>query len=200
MTSKKDPPKKPADAPGAAPVDPLAGQPLEVVLEVLATAGGKMQGLEGAALKRHVTSAVSEAQRVVADVERKNTEEEQRKAAAEEIAVLVDTLIRSGSAIAKELEKQRLPIINAFRVADIQQLAAGMEQLAAWMTKPTPETDAQAKALIAQLEQTLGPAFGINPEAAEQARREQMKEDVRKSLDDAFRGKDFAATLKKKPQ
>jgi len=197
MTSKKDPPKKPADVAAPTPTDPLAGQPVDVVIEVLANAGGRMQGLEGAALQAHLKAAVAEAQRVVADVERKNTEEEQRKAAAAEIAGLIDTLIRSGTGIAQELQKQREPIINGFRAADIQTLASGMQQLADWMINPGDGTDAQAKALIANLQKTLGPVFGIDPEAAEESRRAQMKADVRKSLDDAFRGKDFAATLKK---
>lgn len=200
MTSKKDPPKNPTDAPPAPPVDPLAGQPIDVVIEVLATAGGKMQGLDGRALQQHVQHAVAEAQRVVADVERRQSVEEQRKAAATEIATLLDTLIRSGTGIAAELEKQREPIINGFRAADIETLAKGMQQLVDWMSNPSPETEAKAKELIAQLQQTLGPVFGIDPEAAEEARREQMRADVRKTLDDAFRGKDFAATLKKKPE
>lgn len=198
MTSKKDPPKNPPDTPAPAQVDPLAGQPVEVVIEVLATAGGKMQGLEGAALKQHVRGAITEAQRVVADVGRRATEEEQRKAAAGEIEILIDTLIRSGTPIAKSLETQREPIVNAFKVADLQKLAAGMQQLVDWMSSPSAANDTKAKTLLEDLERTLGPVFGINPEAAEQARREQMKADVKKSLDDAFRSKDFAATLKKK--
>lgn len=200
MTSKKDPPPKPGAGSTPTQSDPLAGQPLEVVLEVLATAGGKMEGKEGAALKRHVAHALAEAQRVVADVEQKASEEEQRKAAAAEITSLVDILIRSGTPIATELQKNRGPIVNAFRAADLQTLAAGLTQLAAMMTNPSEQTDKQAKALLAQLEQSLGPAFGIDPDAAENARREQMKADVKKSLDEAFRGKDFAATLKKKPE
>lgn len=199
MTSKKDPPIKPSDVPGLPDTDQLAGQPLEVVLEVLATAGGKMKGLEGAALKKHVSGAITEAQRVVADVARKNTEEEQRKAAATEIETVIDTLIRTGTPIAQALQKQRDPIVNAFKVADLQHLAAGMQQLVQWMTTPSAANDTLAKALMEELEKTLGPVFGVNPAAAEQVRVEQMKKDVQKSLDDAFRGKDFAATLKKKP-
>jgi hypothetical protein len=200
MTSKKDPPIKPSASPAPAQVDPLAGQPIEVVIEVLATAGGKMQGLDGSALKQHVAGAITEAQRVVADVERRATEEEQRKAAATEIETLIDTLIRTGTPIARSLESQREPIVNAFKVADLQNLAAGMQQLVEWMGSPTAANDKAAAALLERLEKTLGPVFGINPEAAEQGRREQMKADVQKSLDDAFRGKDFAATLKKKPE
>jgi hypothetical protein len=198
MTSKKDPPANPATTPVAGQVDPLAGQPIEFVIEVLATAGGKMQGLDGSALKRHVASAITEAQRVVADVERKATEEEQRKAAAAEIANLLDTMVRTGSALGKELQKAKTPLVNAFRAADFGTFAAGLQQLMEWMQKPSAENDAQAKALLKDLENTMAPAFGIDPEAAENARREQMKADVRASLDAAFRGKDFAATLKKK--
>ena len=199
MTSKKDPPKNPSDTGGPPQVDQLAGQPIEVVIEVLATAGGKMKGLDGTALKKHVTGAIAEAQRVVADVARKNTEEEQRKAAASEIETILDTLIRTGTPIAQALQKQRDPIINAFKVSDLQHLAAGMQQLVQWMTLPaSADNDKLAKGLMEELEKTLGPVFGINPEAAEQTRREQMKADVQKTLDDAFRGKDFAATLKKK--
>jgi hypothetical protein len=200
MTSKKDPPAKAGTTPAPGQVDPLAGQPIEFVIEVLATAGGRMEGLEGAALKRHVASAITEAQRVVADVERKATEEEQRKAAAAEISNLLDTMVRSGNALGKELQKTKGPLVNAFRAADFTTFAAGLQQLMEWMQSPSPENDVQAKALLKQLENTMAPAFGIDPDAAENARREQMKLDVRASLDAAFRGKDFAATLKKKPE
>ena len=194
MTSKKDPPAKPPSA----PADPLEGQPIEVVLEVLATVAGKQEGLEGAVLKQHVRQAVANAQRIVADVDRQVGEERQRKAAAAEIETIIDTLIRSGTAIGKELEKQRSPVVNAFKAADIQALAAGMKKLVAYMTDPTSANDKEAKALLAELELAMGPVFGIDPEAAENARREQMKEDVRRTMDAAFRGKDFAATLRKK--
>jgi len=196
MTSKKDPPKKPEPVPGA----PLEAQPREVALEIFARAGGTMEGLHGDALEEHVQRAIAAGQRIIADVDRHVGEEEQRKAAAAEIEQLLDTLIRTGSDTGKALEGQRQPLLSAFRNADLQALAGGMQQLMAWITNPTPDTEQQAKALLAQLEATVGPAFGLDPQAAEEARRAQMKADVRRSLDAAFRGKDFAATLKKKPE
>jgi uncharacterized protein YicC (UPF0701 family) len=198
MTSKKDPPKKPTDAPPAPSVDPLAGQPVEVLIEVLATAGGKMQGLEGAALKKHVAGALVQVQQVVSDIDAKVGEDNQRKAIAAQLTELVETMSQSRTPQGKAIEPHRAPIVQAFQSANLDQLTAGMAQLAEWMANPSPETEDQAKALLARLEKTMGPAFGIDPEAAEKARTEQMKADVKKSLDDIFRGKDFAETLRKK--
>ena len=184
MTAKKDPP---------------GGQPIEPMLEILARQGGELEGLKGEALEAHIERAVAEARRVVEDLDRHVGEEQQRQEVAAEMSQLLDMLIRSGTESAKAIEPYRQPLINAFHNAELQQLAAGMQQLMEWMVNPTPETEAKAKVLLAQLEKSAGPAWGLDPEAADAARRERIDREVRESLDKAFRGKDFAAALKKKP-
>ncbi len=188
MTSKKHKP----DAPQTS--EPmLAGQPLEVLIEVLATAAGQMQGLKGAELKARVSELTDQVQTLAKSVEQKVADDDQRKAAAAEVERLIDMFVRTGSAAGKALEKHRDQITAQFRSVDLQQVAAGMRVLADWMSNPTVEKEAEAKALMEKLQATMGPLVGYDPKATQEAedekRRAEIKADVKKSLDEIFRPK-----------
>lgn len=189
MTSKKSPPKN-AGSDEQTSADPLAGQPVEVIIEVLAKLSGQMKGLDGAALRRHVAQVAGQLQSLTTRVEQTFAQEASRKEAAAEVERMIDFLVRTGTAAGKAIEKQRTPITQAFRGADIDKLAEGMRKLADFMQNPTPQTEAEAKALLNDLQTTMGPKVGYDPEVEEKRRQEQIKADVAKSLGEVL-GKDF---------
>jgi hypothetical protein len=182
MASKKDNPEN-----QKTPEATLAGQPLEVLIEVLANAAGQMQGLKGAELKQHVTELTGQVQSLAKSIEQTVADDEARKAAAQEVERLIDMFVRTGTAAGKALEKHREQIATQFRGVDLQQVAAGMRVLADWMANPTVEKEAEAKALMEKLQTTMGPLVGYDPQREEEQRRAEIKADVKKSLDDIFR-------------
>jgi hypothetical protein len=188
MTSKKAKP----DAQKTSE-DKLARQPLEVLIEVLATAAGQMQGLKGPELRTRVAEVTGQVQQLAKSIDQKVADEEQRKAAAKEVERLIDMFVRTGTDAGKALEKHREQITAQFRGVDLQQVAAGMRVLADWMANPSVEKEAEAKALLEKLQTTMGPLVGYDPKAAQERedekRRAEIKADVKKSLDDIFRPK-----------
>jgi len=184
MTSKKDEPKD-----EQTPEQKLAGQPLEVLIEVLATAAGQMQGLKGAELKRRVTELTGQVQSLARTIDQTVADDEARKAAAKEVERLIDMFVRTGTAAGKALDKHRDQIAAQFRGVDLQQIAAGMRVLADWMANPSVEKEAEAKALMEKLQTTMGPIVGYDPQREEEQRRAEIKADVKKSLDEIFRPK-----------
>lgn len=199
MTSKTDPPNKPDDV-RPADAEALAGQPVEVIIEVLARVSGQMKGLSGPELRTHIAEVAGQVQTLTRSIEQKMQDDAQRKEAAQEVERLLDLFVRTGTAAGKALDKHRGPIAQALRGADLPKLAEGMRLLADWMANPTAQNEAQAKALMEQLQETMGPAFGLDPEREEQVRREKMKADVKQSLDDIFRGKDAKPIFQYKPK
>jgi hypothetical protein len=199
MTSKKDPTKKPQEAaknPEDPPSDPLAGQPVEVIIDVLAKMSGQINGLDGAELKRHVVRVATQLQDMTRDIEQKFAVEATRKEAAAEVERMVEMLVRTGSAAGKALEQHRKPIAQAFQGADIQKLADGMKLLATWMTNPTEQTEQEAKALLNELQTTMGPKVGYDPEQEERDRREAIAIDVKKRMEAAMGTQDFKPKIK----
>ncbi len=194
MTSKKPPPKKPPEGPTGSE-DPLAGQPVEVIIEVLAKLSGQMKGLDGAELRRHVTQVAGQLQSLTTRVEQAFAQEATRKEAAAEVERMVDMVIRTGTAAGKSLEQHRTPIAQAFKGADMDKLAEGMRLLADWMQNPSEATEARAKTLLNDLQTTMGPKVGYDPELEEKRRQEAIKADVAKSLSEIM-PKDFAPKIK----
>jgi uncharacterized protein YoxC len=184
MSSKKQPPDDPKN-PEATP----AAQPAEFLVELLATAAGQLQGLEGANLQKHVADLSAQVQTLAQNVEQKVHEEEVRKAAAAEAEQLIDTVVRAGTAAGQALEASRAPLLNALRSMDLQKLADAMRLIAEFIANPTAENEAQAKQLVAKLQATVGPLVGLDPAREDEQRRAQIKADVRKSLDEIFRPK-----------
>jgi hypothetical protein len=198
MTQKKDPPDPKAAEP-ATPADPLAGQPVEVIVEVLARVSGQMKGLVGPELRKHIAEVAGQVQALTQSIELKMRDDAQRKEAAAEVERLLDMFVRSGTEAGKVLEKHRTPIAQSLRGADLPRLAEGIRLLADWMANPTAQNEAQAKQLMQRLEETMGPALGLDPEAQDRARRAQIESDVKKSLDNIFRGPDQKPLFQYKP-
>jgi hypothetical protein len=184
MASKKDKPEN-----QKTPEATLAGQPLEVLIEVLATAAGQMQGLKGSELKQRVSELTGQVQTLAKSIEQTVADDEARKASAQEVERLIDMFVRTGTAAGKALEKHREQIAAQFRGVDLQQIAAGMRVLADWMANPSAEKEAEAKALMEKLQTTMGPIIGYDPQREEEQRRAEIKADVKKSLDEIFRPK-----------
>jgi outer membrane murein-binding lipoprotein Lpp len=184
MSSKKPPPDDPKN-PEATPV----AQPVEFLVELLATAAGQLQGLKGTDLQKHVADLSAQVQTLAHNVEHKVHEEEARKVAAAEAEQLIDTVVRTGTAAGQALEASRAPILNALRSMDLQKLADAMRLIASFISSPTADNEAQAKQLVEKLQATLGPMVGFDPAREDEQRRAQIKADVRKSLDEIFRPK-----------
>jgi hypothetical protein len=184
MTSKKDEPEA-----TPSPEEMLAGQPLEVLIEVLATAAGQLEGLKGAELKKRATELTSQVQSLAKSVERTAADDQARVAAAKDVERLIDMFVRSGTAAGKALDKHRDQIAAQFRGVDLQQIAAGMRVLADWMANPSPEKEAEAKALMEKLQTTMGPIVGYDPEREREQRRAEIQADTKRRLDAIFRPK-----------
>jgi hypothetical protein len=182
MTSKSDPPQKPPGAPKK-PANPLTGQPIEVLIDAIGRFAGNMQGLQGEDLKRFLLGLAVQMQGTVSKVEEKLTGEATRKEAVAEVEQLVDLLVRTGTTAGKTIEKHRGPITDAFKQADLQQLAAGMKALSEWMSNPTAQNEDEAKALMQKLETTLGPMVGHDPQLADAQRKQQIREEAQKKVE-----------------
>jgi hypothetical protein len=182
MTSKSDPTDKPPGDQNK-PADPLAGQPIEVLIDAIGRFAGGMQGLQGEDLKRFLLGLAVQMQSTVSKVEEKLSGETTRKEAAAEVDQLVDLLVRTGTTAGKAIEKHRGPITDAFKQADLQQLAAGMRALSEWMSNPTAHNEAEAKALMEQLESKLGPMVGHDPKLADARRKQQIRDEAQKSVE-----------------
>ena len=59
----------------------------------------------------------------------------------------------------------------------------------AWLRNPTADKSAQVQDLIANLQATMGTMTGLDPEREDEARREQIRKEVRASVEQIFRGK-----------
>jgi len=180
MTSKKQ---------DTTPEQPLTGQPLDVLIEVLATAAGQLEGLKGAELKKHVTELTHRVQQLAQSVEERVVVDEQRRAVAAEVERLIDVFVRTGTTAGNLIDKNREAIAKAFRGVDLDRVAEGLRLFADWMQNPTSQSETQVKQLVEQLQATLGPMVGYDPQREEEQRRAEIKADVKKSLDEIFRPK-----------
>lgn len=185
MAKPDDPPKPPSPN----PENPLAGAPLDLVIEVLANASGQLKGLQGLDLKKHVNEVVQQVKRLSESIERKVNDEELRKEASAEVERLIDSFTRTGSAASKVIAQNRDAIAKQFQGVSLEKIAEGMRLFADWLQNPNPQSEAQVKALIEQLQVTMGPMVGYDPAREEEERRAQIKADVRKSLDEIFNKK-----------
>jgi hypothetical protein len=185
MPKPSDPPKPAADT----PEDPLAGAPLDVVVEVLAHASAQLQGLQGADLKKHVAEVTVSVKALAKSVERKVQDEEQRKAAGAEVERLVDMLTRTGTATGAAIAKHRDAITKAFHGVEFQQIAKGLRTFSDWLQNPSSHSEAEVKLLLEDLQTKMGPSVGPDPKRDEAARSAAIKADVKASLDEIFRGK-----------
>ncbi|MBA3539211.1 MAG: hypothetical protein H0T79_06255 [Deltaproteobacteria bacterium] len=178
----------PADAPDldAPPANP---QELDALMEVLATVTARLQGMEGGEIRRHVVDIKHQVQGIVGAFESKVAEDEQRRIAAAEVEKLVDSVVASGTATGKALAAQQVQIKSAFHSVDLGVLADGLRVLADWLADPTDEGKTKVEKLVAQLEVTMGPMIGWDPEREDERRRTEIRAGVQKSLDDIFRPK-----------
>lgn len=195
MTARK-PPSKGTPEPPPAAADPLAGQPLDVIIEVLARASGEMQGLRGTELRQHIATLTAQVEQLAAGIADRVRDEELRAEAAKEAQQLIDTLVRTGTQAAQTLERHREPLARAIQNLDLARVAEGLHLLADWMSNPTPEGEAKAKAMMEHLERTVGPSIGYDPEREERERKQQIQADVKKSLDEIFKPKKFDISIK----
>lgn len=185
MAKPNDPPKPPDNT----PENPLAGAPLDVVIEVLANASGQLRGLHGSDLRKHVAEVVDSVKALAKTVERKVHDDELRRSTAAEVERLIDMFMRTGTATGAAVAKNRDAIAKSFRGVDIDKIGAGLRLFADWLQNPSAETETNVKKLIEELQVTMGPIVGFDPKAEEAARSAQIKADVKASLDEIFRGK-----------
>jgi hypothetical protein len=173
MTSRNVPPKPAAKPPGT-PESEAAKQPIEVVTELIANAIGHLRGLQS--------------EDVAKAVEQKANDPATRKAVAQEVEKLLEVFTKTGAALGGALATYKEPVMKAMQGVDMQKAADALRTLADWMKNPTPEREAEVKKAVGELEATMGPAVGHDPEAEDRKRREAIKADVKASLDEIFRG------------
>jgi hypothetical protein len=188
MTSKKDPPTPSATPPKTPETEP-AKQPIEVVTEVIANAIGHLRGLQGPDVAKAVSGVQREVQNLVSSVEEKANDPATRKAAAQEVERLIELFTKTGAALGGALAAYKEPVVKAMQGVDMQKAADTLRMLADWMKNPTAEREAEVKKAVGELEATMGPMVGHDPAREEQKRRDEIKADVKASLDEIFRGK-----------
>ena len=188
MTSKKDPPK-PTSTPSKTPDTEAAKQPIEVVTEVIANAIGHLRGLQSEDVAKAVSGVQREVQSLVSSVEQKANDPATRQAAAQEIEKLIELFTKTGAALGGALAAYKEPVMKAMQGVDMQKAADTLRMLADWMKNPSAEREAEVKKAVGELEATMGPLVGHDPVAEDRKRREEIKADVKASLDEIFRGK-----------
>jgi hypothetical protein len=176
-----------APAPEPKPEPPPVDQyPLQVLVEALATVVAKQQGFQGAELRRHVSDLKGQVQSMVQLFQIKAKEELERKQTSAELERLLDGIAQTGTAAGKAIAEHRDAISQAFRGVDLARIADGLQVLIDWLRNPTVEKTAPVQEMIANLQQTMGPMAGSIPGAEDEARREQIRREVRASLDQIF--------------
>lgn len=195
MAKPKDPSDKPVkagEAPppersGEEPIDPLAGLPLQAMIEAIATAAGQLKGLQGPELKRAVNEAVFQIQGVANQAAAQNQAEEARIAAAAEVQRMLDIFARTSAGVSDALAPHRNAIASMFQNVSIDKIADGLRVISDYMKSPTPQNEATAKKLFDDLQATMGPVMSYDPAAADEERRAQIRADVQSRLDKIFR-------------
>jgi len=190
--AKKDPPK--ADPPKKVPAtkeDRLAGietpDQMAGLVEVLALLAGRLQGLQGIDLKKHIGELKTQVQSVVDQVEQQQQTDAARDQAAIEVEKLVDSVVATGSSAGRALEAQRGPILDAFRAADLHKAAEGLHLIAEWLSHPSDDTRKKVETLVDELQRTMGTVIGYDPAREDAARREEIRAGVKDSLDKIFK-------------
>jgi hypothetical protein len=72
-------------------------------------------------------------------------------------------------------------------VLDAARLTTALAAFADWLRAPTPAGEARAQQAIAELRAVFGPLVGAATASAEDAQREQYRQDARAAIDDYFR-------------
>lgn len=177
----------PAAGPPQPPEPPPADQyPLQVLVEALATVVAKQQGFQGAELRRHVADLKGQVQSLVQLFQIKAKEELERRQTSAELERLLEGIAQTGTAAGKAVAEHRDAISQAFRGVDLTRIADGLQVLVAWLRNPTAESAVPVQEMIAHLQTTMGPMAGSIPGAEDEARREQIRKEVRASLDQIF--------------
>lgn len=193
MSGKKkgdEPPAKKPIAPAAAkdtPEQVLENAPLDVLMDVLAKISGELQGKNGQDLKKHVTTVKMQVETLVQRMEINEEEHLAKKAIAGEVEKLLDSVVRTGSIVGQAVDKQRQPIATAFRGVDLNRMADGLRVFADWLQNPTDAGKVKVEKLVEDLQRTMGPAIGHDPEREEAERKAEIKATVKASLDKIFR-------------
>jgi hypothetical protein len=87
--------------------------------------------------------------------------------------------------LAAAAERQRPPGTPA--VFDAARLTAALAVFADWLRAPTPASEARAQQAMADLQVAFGPLVGAATASAEEAQREQYRQNARTAIDDYFR-------------
>jgi hypothetical protein len=92
-------------------------------------------------------------------------------------------------AIVADTERQRVPGSPAGLGFDLAQLGDALRVFTAWLRAPSAANEAEARRAMAELQATLGPLVGWDPEREDAARRAQYRQEARAALDEIFRDK-----------
>lgn len=172
------------DSPGPAPAVTF-----EQLIESLAAVSTRLQGVDAREIREQVAQVKEQVASLGQVMERRAEDEAARAQAAASVEHLIEAIARTGTAVGQAVDAQRAPIKQALHGVDVSHLSAGLRVFADYLSNPTEENQARARQLIEQLQQTMGPMFGWDPEREDRERRAQIKKDVRASLDEIFRGK-----------
>lgn len=167
----------------------LDQHPLPALVEALANVVAKRQGFQGAELRQHVSDLIGQVQSVIRLFEIKAQAAQHRTQTAAEVERLLEGIVQTGTAAGQAIAAHRETIAQAFRGVDLARISDGLQVLVDWMRNPTDAKLAPVQELIANLQTTLGPMTGSNPEAEDKARRQQVHNEVRASLDQIFGSK-----------
>jgi len=69
---------------------------------------------------------------------------------------------------------------------DVAQVGDALAAFAAWLRAPTPDREARAERAMFDLQATLGPQLGWDPDREDAARRAQYRREARAALDEIF--------------
>ena len=169
--------------------EPAPQQNLDELMEALATVSAKLQGKQGKELDTHVRHVKDSVKQLVQTVKLQEQDAIMRQQAAAQIEQLLDAVTKLQNPAGQAVAGARDPIAQTFRGVDLAKMADGMRVFAEWLAHPNNQNKAQAEQLVAQLQHTMGPMVGYDPEREDAERRAQIKADVQKSLDEIFRGK-----------
>jgi hypothetical protein len=171
------------DKPPLPPADTL---PVDQILQLLAAVTERARGPEGEVIRAFVDDVRAQVHQIAETTEADTEMNAAKKTVALQIERLLESVLATGVAIGKVIEPHQQQIQNAFAGADLSKVGDSLQLIASYMQNPDEETKQRAQSMLADLERTLGPLVGYDPEREDRERRERIRDEVKTSMSKIF--------------
>jgi hypothetical protein len=166
------------------PSDPAAQ--LEAMMEALVRVSSTEQVMNNKETRQQLEELRRRVQGVVSTVRMKLEEAEQRKRLAGEIDQLIDNVAQIRNAVGAAVSGSRDKLKAASRSDTLLKMSEALRLISDWLGNPDAAKQARVEQLIEQIRAVTG-ASPFYDEAAEEAKRKaELEASVKQSLDEIF--------------